>query len=201
MNTDKIDYYIKLGTKDKNWYEECQRLFEEHYGVERLELVCSIFAATSINSSLKSNIRLFRKALHEIENGLEFSNYLPVMKTQLERIRAGESIRGRKINSFARAMSGDKNAVVVDIWLLRAFGEDRQYRRSLTDRPQSGGATNRQYTEIEAWVRIRAAELELEPRQLCAMIWAGVRIDQTGDKETHYKTILEHQLFNMFSHV
>ena len=198
METKNIEKYLTIGAKDKNWYQECQALFEKHYGAERIKFIAQLFAATSINSSLKSNVRLFRKALHEIDSGLPLSNYLPVMKLQLERIRNGESIRGRKIKSFANAISGDKDAVVVDIWLLRAFEEDRQYRRSLSDRPQSGGATEKQYDIIELYCRELAILKGFEAREVSAMIWAGVRITKTGDRETHYKNVLEHQLFNMY---
>lgn len=193
-----IEYYLKVGEKDKDWYKQCQQLFEDLYGKEKLQLVTNIFAATSINSSLKSNIRLFRKALYEIENGLPFSNYLPVMLLQLQRIRAGQPIQGRKISSFARAMSGDPNAVVVDVWLLRAFELDNKSKRSLSGRLQSSGATNKQYDFVELYCRELAEVLGLQPKEVSAMIWAGVRITRTGDRETHYKNILQHQLFNMF---
>lgn len=201
MNIKYIGQYIKLGAKDKFWYAECQSLFEELYGPEKLSFVCSLFAATSINSSLKSNIRLFRKAMHEIENNLPFSNYLPVMKLQLKRIRSGESIRGRKISSFAKAMSGDPNAVVVDIWLLRAFEMDNRYVRSFGGKERSGGATDKQYDFIELFCREYADREELEARQVSSMIWSGVRVLRTGDRETSYKNILRHQLYNMFDNV
>jgi hypothetical protein len=121
MITNHIPKYVSKGLKDKLWYENQTAEFIKIFGYIRLPLVSKIFAATSINSSLKSNIRLFRKAYHEMTNNLPLSNYLPVMKLQLERIQKGEDINGRKIKSFAAALSGDPNAVVVDIWLLRAF--------------------------------------------------------------------------------
>lgn len=67
----------------------------------------------------KSNVTLFRR--YEIENDLPVGNYLPNIQDQLRLIRSGQPLSGRKINAFARAMAGDQNAVVVDIWLLRAF--------------------------------------------------------------------------------
>lgn len=201
MDTSKIELYAKIGYKDKDWYQKCQLLFEELFGKEKLELVTQIFAATSINSSLKSNVRLFRKALHEIENSLPLSAYLPVMKLQLERINKGEKIQGRKISAFASAMSGDPNAVVVDTWLLRAYDLDRTYARALangTTKVRSAGATDKSYSFIENDIRYKALHLDLEPRQLCAMIWSGVRIATSNDRETHYANVLRHQLYNMF---
>lgn len=205
MDSSKIHRYVWIGRKDLNWYADCQHVFEDLFGPDRLELVCKLFAATSINTSLKSNITLFRRALYEIENNLPVGNYLPNIQTQLQHCRAGRPLSGRKISSFARAMAGDPDAVVVDIWLLRAFDEDRRYFRKAKDEEKgrgamrSGGATDKQYTIIEHWVRTEARAMNLQARELSSMIWAGVRITQSGDTETHYKNILKHQLTNLFN--
>ncbi len=129
MNTDKIGRYVWIGRKDQHWYRECRAVFVELFGEDRLDLVTKLFAATSINTSLKSNITLFRKALNEIERGVEPGRYLPNIRNQIIKIRAGGELSGRKIFSFQQAMSGNKNSVVVDIWLLRAFGMDKKYFR------------------------------------------------------------------------
>ena len=50
-----IDKYIHFGWQDKDWYVECEELFTELYGREQLGLITKVFAATSINSSLKSD--------------------------------------------------------------------------------------------------------------------------------------------------
>lgn len=202
MDTSAIARYVWIGRKDQYWYSECQEVFEEIFGAERLHLVCQLFAATSINTSLKSNITLFRRALHEIENGLPIGNYLPNIQKQLHQIRSGQELTGRKINSFAQAMSGDRNAVVVDIWLLRAFGEDKKYIRNTGPHAglaRSGGASKRQYDQIESYVRTEAALMGVEPRQLSAMIWSGVRIHTNGDRETHYKVRLKNCFQDLFS--
>lgn len=199
IDTDKIMRYVWIGRHDLNWYSECEKLFAELFGTDNVRLVARLFAATSINTSLKSNITLFRRALHEIKTGKPIGKYLPNIITQLERIRRGDELSGRKINSFANAMSGDKDAVVVDVWLLRAFGMDRKYYREGSGTFRSGGATDGQYNLIESYVRNEAKSMKIEARQLSAMIWSGVRIDQGGDYETRYETLLRHQFQNMFS--
>jgi hypothetical protein len=175
------------------------------FGADRLGLVTKIFAATSINTSLKSNITLFRKALYEIENDKPVGKYLPNIQMQLERVRAGQDLSGRKIRSFAAAMAGDKNAVVVDVWISRAFGVDRRYFRQTKGAAEGvgnvrdGGVSDKHYTLIENWVRAEAAQMGLQPREFNSMIWAGVRIDQSGNRETHYKTTLINKLTNLFN--
>lgn len=189
-----IERYIETGKHDLHWYRDTEILFLELYGPSQLHLVTQLFAATSINSSLPSNVRLFRKALYEIEHSLPFSSYLPVMLLQLNHIRNGQPMSGRKINSFAKAMSGDKNAVVVDIWLLRAFGLDVD--RKGTRKTMS--ASDKQYDLIELWVREYADLKNFEPREVSAMIWSGVRTLTTGKKLTRYDEVLRFQNFNMY---
>lgn len=201
MNIDRIAEYVWIGKQYQHWYADCQKLFEKHFGEEQLPLITKLFAATSINTSLKANVSLFRKALYEIQNNLPVGKYLPNIQAQLEKIRAGQELSGRKISSFARAMSGDKDAVVVDIWLLRAFGMDRKYLRHTGPYKglmRDGGATDKQYTTIEAWVRDKAKSMGLEARELSAILWAGTRIQHSGDKGTHYKELLDYSLNNLF---
>jgi hypothetical protein len=182
MTTEHIAHYLRRGAKEKHWYLETQRLFTDLFGEDRLFLVTQLFAATSIKTSLTANIRLFRRALHEIETGKPFSNYLPAMRFQLELIRKGEPIAARKIRNFAAAMSGDPEAVVVDRWIMRAFGLDGDK-----------SPTTRQYDEIERLIKFAASVRGEEPRQTCAMIWGGVR-----GGVTRYDLFLRNQLFNMY---
>lgn len=202
MDTSMIDKYMLTGASDMFWYQECNRTLTELYGPGELALVTKLLAATSINTYLKSNITLFRKAYYEIKNDLPVGNYLPNMKKQILQIRAGQELTGRKINSFARAMNGDTEAVVVDIWVLRAFGELRLSLR--TSGPHAGhlrpcGAAPNQYNRIESWVRDRAYHLRLEPRQVGSMVWAGCRTLHKGPGVRSYNSILRASLQNLFN--
>lgn len=143
--------------------------------------------------------------MYEIENNLPIGKYLPNIRNQLQKIRSGEELSGRKIRSFQQAMSGDINAVVVDTWLLRAFELDTNYFRQKKGAEKgrglwrSAGATDKKYTLIENYVRDLAATKGLEPRQVSSMIWAGVRITKNGDRETNYGNILRAKFVNLFN--
>jgi hypothetical protein len=204
MELNDIPKYIQIGMKDKDWYQQCEQTLVELFGRHRLVLVANLLAATSIGSSLKSNVQLFRKALYQMENDLPFVGYLPNIIIQLEYLRAGQELSGLKIKSFARAMSGGTQAVVVDRWLLRAFKMDRQYMRHTgphRGKTLSGGATDKQYAMIEEWVRNKAFDMGLEPRQLSAIIWSGARISMGGDRETHYTNVLKLKMYNMYDKI
>lgn len=98
-------------------------------------------------------------------------------------------------------MQGDQNAVVVDIWILRAFDEDRKtVRRSGPHEglKRSSGATDKQYTIIEAWIRQEAMYRQLHAAELCSMIWGGIRREIGRDNETRYCDFMKQQLITLF---
>ena len=74
-----------------------------------------------------------------------------------------DALRGLKTNAFARAIAGDTDAVVIDVWMMRAAGMDN-------DSPTKG-----QYREISDAVRIVTAEFGITPRTAQALIWIIVR--------------------------
>lgn len=193
MDTSKINHYVTLGARDHHWYAETEELIVWLYGAAQLVFVARLLAATSINTSLKSNVGLFRKAKFEIDNNLPFSNYLPVMLLNLNYVRTGVPFSGRKIDSFARAITGDAQAVVVDTWILRAFAMGRAYRG------RTMSASNYEYTLIEDYIRTRAYAKDIEPRQLCSMIWSGVRQYYSGERLSRYDLVLLQQEYNMFT--
>jgi len=195
MNTKDIYKYWNAGYKDRYWYQECEQQLVSIFGQDQLKTVCNILAATSINTSLKSNITLFKRAYYEFLNDKEFSNYLPNIRLQLERLRKGKELSGRKIRNFAAAMAGNEEAAAVDIWMLRAFKMNRRYVRK-NGLEREGGATKRQYDLIENYCKEFAETWGLKPREVHAMIWSGIRTIEGGDPQTRYTDILVPQYVN-----
>ena len=74
-----------------------------------------------------------------------------------------EALRGPKTNAFARAIAGDENAVVVDVWMMRAggFGIDSPNKT--------------QYTDVTNAIKTVANKFSLTPRTTQALIWIMVR--------------------------
>ena len=196
MDTTEIEKYLEAGKNDKNWYQECEKTLVEIFGQNQLKIVTKIFAATSINTSLKANVTLFKRAYNEYLNDLPIGNYLPNIQKQLLQVREGLPLTGPKINAFANAMSGDPDAVVVDIWLLRAFKMNRRYYRKGSDSVREGGATKKQFRDIESWVRTEALKRGIQPREMSAMIWSGIRQIKGGDTQTRYTDILRAEYIN-----
>jgi hypothetical protein len=74
-----------------------------------------------------------------------------------------DALRGAKTNAFARAIAGDTNAVVIDVWMMRAAGME-------TDSPNKS-----QYAMLSEAVVAVAQQFGITPRTAQALIWIIVR--------------------------
>jgi hypothetical protein len=199
IDISKINQYCIIGAKDKDWYTQCKESLQAQLPGKDINLVIDIMAATSINSSLKTNIVQFIKMLYVIENKLQFPSLMPNMRMQLEYVRDGKPLTGRKIFNFSEAMKGNAEAVVVDIWILRAFDVDKKYKFKNTGKMKSRGAPPKIYDAIESYFRTEAPKQNLEPRQMCAMCWSGIRTASTSKgNTTTYADFLKVKLNTLF---
>ena len=71
-----------------------------------------------------------------------------------------DALKGDKTNAFARAIAGDHDAVVIDVWMIKAAGMDGKK-----------GVNKTQYRELADAVREVAALRGLTPRTCQALIW------------------------------
>ena len=144
------------------WYRDAEEVAEE---VARnldttLEVGASVVSAFSPRERWSSNIT---KAIafslgHEVK-GLPNNRKMAEASLTL----GFDALRGPKTNAFARAIAGDNDAVVIDIWMCRAAGLP-------TDSPSQS-----QYNELSRAVRNVAKEFGLTPRTTQALIWVIVR--------------------------
>jgi hypothetical protein len=145
------------------WYHEAQEVAEdvaENLGVS-LEVGASIVSAFSPRERWSSNVA----------KALAFSMGKPVAGLQ-NNYRMAEramelgfdALNGQKTNAFARAIAGDPNAVVIDVWMIRAAGLDA-----------SKGVNKTQYNTLADSVRKVAKEFGITPRTAQALIWIIVR--------------------------
>jgi len=74
-----------------------------------------------------------------------------------------DALKGPKTNAFARAIAGDENAVVVDVWMMRAAGCEN-------DSPNK-----KQYSEVSQAISDIAERFAMTPRACQALIWILVR--------------------------
>ena len=144
------------------WYLEAQEVAEdvaEILGVD-LERGASIVSAFSPRERWATNVaKAYAFANGKPVSGL--SNNLRMAETA--KVSGFDALKGLKTNAFARAIAGDSDAVVIDVWMMRAAGMD-------TDSPNVG-----QYKALSQAVRDAAAEFGITPRTAQALIWIIVR--------------------------
>ena len=84
------------------------------------------------------------------------------MARQSERL-GFDALKGQKTNAFARAISGDEDAITIDVWMCYAAGL------------KTNAPNKTQYRELSDAVRIIASELKMTPRATQALIWIVFR--------------------------
>lgn len=144
------------------WYFEAQEVAEdvaENMGAS-LEIGASIVAAFSPRERWASNVaKALAFSMNKPVSGL--SNNLRMAQDAM--VLGFDALKGLKTNAFARAIAGDTDAVVIDVWMMRAAGMK-------TDSPNKG-----QYLALSNAVRKVAADNGITPRTAQALIWIIVR--------------------------
>jgi hypothetical protein len=165
-----------------SWYAEARRAAQALAGEYNVPLhrVAGIIAALSPRIQWASNLRgaeaiLHRAAYPEVFGpggtleGLGRSvPGFPRNVHKAERIAAGEApeavLGGDKVRAFYRAILGDRDAAVVDVWMIRAVGEDVHKT-----------FTGPRYARIAEALR-QAAELAgIDVADFQAIVWVHVR--------------------------
>ena len=144
------------------WYADAEKVAHE---VARnldttLEIGASVISAFSPRERWSSNVeKAVAFSLGKKVTGL--SNNLKMAQASLH--LGFDALKGPKTNAFARAIAGDQNAVVVDVWMMRAAAIDK-------DSPNKT-----QYAEVSQAVRDVAKSRGMTPRTMQALLWILVR--------------------------
>lgn len=137
-----------------NWYSEAESLAREIS--DDVEVGASVISAFSPRQRWSTNVDMARRFMAG-ENPRTLGNNLRMAHNALN--MGFDALKGLKTNAFARAIAGDANAVVVDVWMMRAAGYEH-------DSPNVG-----QYRTVTEAVHRIARENNLEPRVAQALIW------------------------------
>lgn len=145
------------------WYFEAQEVAEDVAEILSLPLEngAAIVSAFSPRERWASNVQKAYafangKPVTGLSNNLKMANDA--------KVNGFDALKGQKTNAFARAIAGDNNAVVCDVWMIRAAGMDA-----------SKGVNKAQYNILSDAVRIVADEFGLTPRTTQALIWVVIR--------------------------
>jgi hypothetical protein len=144
------------------WYNDAEnvaREVAENLNVS-VEAGASVVSAFSPRERWASNVS---KAI-AFSLGLEVRGLPNNIRMANEAITHGfDALRGPKTNAFARAIAGDEDAIVIDIWMMRA---------ALVD---SDSPNKTQYREMSEAVSVIARKTGMTNRTIQALIWIVIR--------------------------
>lgn len=163
-----------------NWYQESRVATKEIYG-DDYELFIKCLAATSPNCALKANITLARKAYIQIkETGqVDKNSFTKTHYKGLQAVINGGIPNGRKVRMFTKALLGEQDAVVVDVWITRAAGINRK------------APYDWEYDIIEEEIVAQAGKYNRTPAEHQAAIWGKIR----GASDSYATHMLQLRLF------
>jgi hypothetical protein len=173
MKGNPMDYYAVYSGIIKNatfgqveqaskWYVDAEKVAHE---VARnldisLEKGASVISAFSPRERWTTNVaKAIAFSLGQDVVGL--SNNLKMANSSL--LLGYQALKGLKTNAFAKAIAGDENAVVIDVWMLRAVGIEKKTPNQTL------------YFELVDAVKKTAFDFGMTPRAMQALIWIVVR--------------------------
>ena len=144
------------------WYIDAERVAEE---VAR-NLGTTLEVGATVVSAFSPRERWARNVVNAIKFSL--GEEVTALGNNIRMANAGmtlgyDALKGMKTNAFARAIAGDENAVVIDVWMLRALGIEKKT------------PTQSQYKEMASAVTAVATLHGMTPRAMQALIWIVVR--------------------------
>ena len=168
--------------KSENWYTHCKHAIEAEFGSDA-DLFIDLLAATSPRKQVTANWRLafyiyhMRKthgflSLHDLKKipGLMKSQWNNVWNALM-----GKPLSGNKVSAFAKALKGDLNAVVIDVWICRWYNFQ-------------GTLTNKRYAELTDRIKREAEQCCMAPAEYQAFIWTMCR-RKYGKADRSYLTV------------
>ena len=155
----------------KAWYSEARTFAES---LQSIRPEWSMVAAASVVSAFSPRVTW----AHNKAKALQYAQGITpkglrshVAAADRCVVEGFDGLRGPKTNAFARAIAGDANAVVVDVWMCRAAGL-RKADGTLKDAP-----TDLEYRAIADAIRAIAGApcMMMEPATMQALLWIIVR--------------------------
>jgi len=152
--------------RGRSWYPEAHRLLSrmaaEHD--RTTAQAAAVFAITSMNTTLLSNIRFTEQILRgERTAGCYPAFQGPLVISALKADRPGRFVRGPKCIAFYRAIMGDVDALVLDRWAARAAGHEKRW------------VAGRLRTELEHAYKEAAEACGETVRAFQAIVWIHTR--------------------------
>lgn len=145
-----------------SWYQEASEYIAAKYEYPRL-FAC-LLAATSPRVKIARNWRVANMIYRKwtTGHGLDLSQSMRTHHPNIKRAIRNEPLSGPKVSAFAANLTGDFQAVTIDVWVMRYYG-------------LSGSITGKRYAELADRIRYEARKYGYQPAEYQAIIWTIVR--------------------------
>lgn len=156
-----IRTYADLCPRGSQWYRTAGREIREYcsvmdYNADRLADLLALF---SPRVGVDFSVEL---ATHYNSTGHFARGTMGCVRAAVEHWEETGVIRGPKTSAFARALKGDENAVVLDVWMARIIQVDQRDLK---------GERYEKYADV---VRIAAELHGIAPAEIQAAAWCGI---------------------------
>ena len=153
----------RMGAGGRDWYARAHTSVVR-YGLQTGNCprrVADVLAITSPRVPVSRNVTM---ADHYLRTGEHPHGAMKQIRQALDKYEVTRSFGGLKVNAFSDALMNDPDAVVVDVWMIRAF--DRSHWKSITPK---------RYREVVGLIRRTATILGWTAAGTQAAIWTGIR--------------------------
>jgi len=152
---------IMLEHPAKYWYKNTREYLQDKYGPD-WQLVTLLIAAISPRKQLKANLNAADLVYRYHKSGQDWTTIpglMPIHKDNIKRVFDNIPLTGLKVPYFADAILGNKDAVVIDTWIIRYFKHPQKY------------VTQKQFGIMKEKILHNASRCGLTPVQYQAIIW------------------------------
>jgi hypothetical protein len=168
-----MDYYaIYSGLAKNATFGQVEQASKWYMDAERVatEVARNLDSTLEVGAAVVSAFSPRERWTNNVAKAISFSlgNHIPGFKNNMvmanNAIAFGyDALKGMKTNAFAKAIAGDEQAVVIDVWMLRAVGIEKKT------------PNQSQYNDLVDAVKKTAFEFGMTPRAMQALIWIVVR--------------------------
>jgi hypothetical protein len=142
------------------WYADAREQIARYSALQgvTVEYTAGVMAVTSPRLHVSRNVAATRRYVE----GRSVEGLMRSVRAALAHFEDTGEIRGPKTGAFQRALLGDPAAVVVDVWMLRAFKQDERAKPAI-------------YRRVTRGIRAVAAMAGVTPADCQAAIWTATR--------------------------
>ncbi len=183
-----------VGEDMKGWYGGRDAGFITQAFGDDADLFIQLVAATSKGNSVDGGLTQAINVYKKWKGGQSVNTIITAVgkgsvglaKNEVNAILTGQRWDGEKIANFREALQLNNDAVVVDRWMMRAFGS------------QKIAPNAKEYKEIARLIRREAAEIGVTPIEYQAAVWTGIKrkMEGAGTKVEEFNTTVRKKLAN-----